>query len=85
MFAGLAFYASERDLIGLYYEYESSEQQLVILSEDIARLEQEKVRLDHKIVGLGFDPLIVETAVRKNTGQVREGETIYRVEIPVSD
>lgn len=85
MVAGLAFYASEKDLIGLYQGYQESEERLVVLDKQIVELEQEKAGLELKIVGLDTDPLVVETAIRKNTGHVREGETIYRVEIPADE
>mgnify|MGYP002530239336 CR=1 FL=1 len=82
MFAGLTFYASERNLAGLYQGYQAGEMQLVELDVRIAELEQEKVRLERKIVGLDTDPLIVEVAIRKNTGHIRKGETIFRIEMP---
>jgi cell division protein FtsB len=82
IFAGLAFYASEKDLIGLYHGYEESESHLVELDEEIVSLEREKARLEQKIEGLDHDALVVETAIRMNTGHVREGETIYQVELP---
>ena len=82
IFAGMAMYASEKNLIGLYHSYQESEEQLIQLDEEIVQLENKKAKLERKIEGLDTDPLIVEMAIRKNTGHVREGETIYRVEIP---
>ncbi|MFP6598211.1 MAG: septum formation initiator family protein [Candidatus Hydrogenedentota bacterium] len=85
MFAGLTFYASEKNLVELYHDYENSEKQLVELDGRIVELEVEKARLERKIVGLDTDPLIVEMAIRKNTGHIRKGETIFRVEVPSND
>ena len=82
MFAGLTFYASEKGLVGLYHGYRNSEERLVELDDRIVELGREKADLERKIVGLDTDPLVVEMAIRKNTGHVRKGETIFRVEIP---
>jgi cell division protein FtsB len=85
MFAGLAFYASEKDLIGLYYGHQGSEERLLNLERDIAELEVEKKQLERKISGLDTDPVLIEMAIRRNTGHVRKGETVYRVEIPATE
>jgi len=82
MFAGLALYASEKDLIGLYYSYESSEEQLVVLQDDIEGLELTKLQLERAVSGLDTVPLLRESAIRKNTGDVREGDTIYLIKLP---
>ena len=82
IFAGMATYASEKNLITLYHSYQESEEQLVQLDDEIVQLKVQKAKLERKIKGLDTDPLVVEMAIRKNTGHVREGETIYRVEIP---
>jgi cell division protein FtsB len=80
--AGMAFYASERDLIGVHEDYKESEVHLQVLDEQVQALEIEKRQLERKVQGLGTDPLIVETEIRKATGRVRKGETVYRVELP---
>ena len=80
--AGLALYASERDLPGLYEEHTESTLELQALEHDAQRLEREKVSLEHKIKGLDTDKVIQESAVRKTTGHVRDGETIYRIPLP---
>lgn len=85
MFAGLTFYASEKDLVELYHGYRNSEERLVELDDRIVELGQEKADLERKIVGLDTDPVVVEMAIRKNTGHVRKGETIFRVEIPLDE
>jgi cell division protein FtsB len=82
VFAGMATYASEKNLVGLYHGYQESEEELLQLDDEIVRLEAQKANLEHKIEGLDTDPIVVEMAIRRNTGHVREGETIYRVEIP---
>ena len=85
MMAGLAFYASEKDLIGVHEDYLESEVQLEELDAQVHALELEIVRQERKVQGLNSDPLIAETEIRKTTGHVREGETVYRVTLPETD
>ncbi len=80
--AGLALYASERDLPGLYEDHTERTIKLQALEDDAQRLERKKVSLEHKIMGLDTDKVIQESAVRKTTGHVRDGETIYRIPLP---
>ena len=82
LMAGLALYASERDLPLLYQDYTQSTQKLQALEDDAQSLEREKLQLEHKIMGLDINSVVQESAIRKNTGHVRKGETIYRVELP---
>ena len=80
--AGLALYASERDLPGIYEGYSESKIELQTLGDKAQRLEREKVQLEHRIMGLDTDAVIQESAIRKSTGRVRKDEIIYRVELP---
>ena len=80
--AGLALYASERDLPSLYQSYTKSTQKLQALDDRAQGLERQKLQLEHNIMGLDTDSVIQESAIRKNTRHVRKGETIYRVELP---
>ena len=82
MMAGLALYASERNLPGLHDGYTKSSQQLQTLEETAQRLEREKLRLEHKIMGLDTDSVIQESAIRKNTKHIRKDETVFKVDLP---
>ena len=85
MLAGLAFYASEKDLIGVHEDYLESEIELEELDAQVHALEIEKAQHERKVYGINTDPLIAETEIRKATGHVREGETVYRVTLPETD
>lgn len=80
--AGLVLYASERDFPGLYEGYTESTLELETLGNHAERLERDKLKLEHKIMGLDTNSVVQESAIRKNTGHVRDGETIYHVELP---
>lgn len=82
LMVGLVLYASEHDLPGLYEDHTENTQQLQTLGEKAQRLEREKLQLEQKITGLNSNSVVQESAIRKNTGHVRQGETIYRVELP---
>lgn len=85
LLAGMAYYASEKDLIGVHENYLESEVALEELDARVNALEIEKVQQEKKVRGLNTDPLIAETEIRKATGHVREGETVYRVTLPETD
>ncbi len=77
----LAAYAKFYDLPGLYDEYQFSEHEVEELISRLEFLQGEESVLSSKILGLDTDPSEMEAAIRGKKGLVREGETVYRVEI----
>jgi cell division protein FtsB len=45
-------------------------------------LRKEETALERRVEDLDTDPLAVETEIRRSKGYVREGEKIFRVELP---
>ena len=80
--AGLVAYARRHDLIGLYYDYRYSQDQVKQLEARLADLDKQESALRQHVEDLDRDPLAVETEVRRSKGLVREGEKIFRVELP---
>jgi len=78
---GLAVYAKFYDLPGLYDEYRYSEHEVEELISRLESLQTEEAVLSSKVLGLDTDPSEMEAAIRAKKGLVREGETVYRVEI----
>ena len=79
----LAAYARYHDLPGLYAGYRHSEREVRALEQRLESLKAEEEELKHSVEGLKKkDSLAVEAAIRSGRGLVREGETVYRVELP---
>ena len=74
-------YAQYHDLFGLYRGYEHSEQEVRALEVRLESLKAEAEALKQSVEGLDNDPLAVESAIRSSKGFVRQGETVYRVEL----
>ncbi|MFP6582974.1 MAG: hypothetical protein VCD00_10540 [Candidatus Hydrogenedentota bacterium] len=83
--AGLALYASKKNMVEVYLNYQQSEVDLQKLDTELHALEHEKLELERKVQGLGTDLLTVETTIRKDSGRVRKGETVYRIDLPKAD
>ena len=78
---GLGAYAAQHDLQALYAGYRHSGQEVRDLGARLESLRSEEQALREDVSGLGDDPLEMEAAIRSSKGLVREGETIYRVEL----
>ena len=80
---GLLFvYAQRRDLPGVYGDYLKSDEQVQELEDRLPELEAEKEALERSVDYLGGDALELEAAIRERQGLVRDGETIYVIELP---
>lgn len=79
---GLAVYATQHDVLALHAGYQHSGQEVHDLEARLESLEAEEQALRDNVSGLGDDPLELEAAIRDSKGLVREGETIYRVQLP---
>lgn len=78
----LAAYVQRRDLYRLHGNYVESEDEVERLHTRLEVLNQEEAELDKRVDGLDSDPLEMEAAIRRSKNLVRQGETIYRVELP---
>lgn len=78
----LVAYARQHDLPQLYAGYRYSEQEVQQLEERLQALRIEEAKLQQNVEDLDNDPLAVEAEIRRSKGLVREGETVYRVELP---
>ena len=61
--------------------YQHSGQEVHDLEARLDSLKAEEQALRNNVSGLGDDPLELEAAIRDSKGLVREGETIYRVQL----
>ncbi len=75
-------YAWRKDLPGRYEEYQRSEQEVHELREEWRAHQKRRDALEERIDGLEHDPVELEAAIRRTRRMVREGETVYRVELP---
>ncbi len=78
----LVAYARQHDIAQLYTGYRYSEQEVDQLEERLQSLQEEEQKLQQNVEDLDNDPLAVEAEIRRSKGLVREGETVYRVELP---
>ena len=78
----LAGYAYHRDLLGAWKKLENSDGETQQLREQEAGLKAQRDSLKATVEGLSSDPVEVEASVRRNKNLVREGETVYRIELP---
>jgi len=79
---GSVAYAHRHDLVGLYSEYRYSQQEVRRLETRLDDLRKEESALERRVEDLDTDPLAVETEIRRSKGFVREGEKVFRVELP---
>ena len=82
----LLAYAEYHDLPRLYSSYQESENDVIVLEKRLEDVKVDKEQLQTHVDELELDenPLSVEAAVRENMGHVREGETIYRINLPAN-
>ncbi len=81
---GMIAFARRNDLLGLYSDYRYSQDVVKQLEARRDDLGKEESALRQRVEDLDRDPLAVETEVRRSKGLVREGEKIYRVELPAA-
>lgn len=78
----LALYAQRRDLYGLYLDYEASRARVGNLQAQVDALDGQVAALEKRVQHLNSNPLELEAAIRNGKNLIREGETVYRVELP---
>lgn len=78
----LALYAQRRDLYGLYQDHRQGEARVQSLTRELGALEQKNASLERRVEQLDADPVELEAEIRRTKNHVREGETIYVVELP---
>ncbi|MEK7794993.1 MAG: septum formation initiator family protein [Candidatus Hydrogenedentota bacterium] len=79
----VVFYAQQHDVFGLYDQYQESERAVQELDERLSAATAEEAVSREHVEHLERDPLEIEAAIRDGKGLVRDGETIYRVELPL--
>lgn len=80
----LIAYARQHNFLDLYAGYNYSKQEVQQLEQRLEALQEQEQALKQNVEDLDNDPLAVEAEIRRSKGLVREGETIYRVELPSS-
>ena len=75
-------YAHQRNLYALQLDYRASEDEVRMLEQQLEQSAQAETRLQQRVDQLHDDPLELEAAIRGAKRLVREGETIYRVDVP---
>ena len=78
----LVVYVQRRDFYGLFQDYRQSEEQVEAMHGQLDALQAEEAELKVRVENLKDDPLELEAAIRRSKSLVRDGETIYRVELP---
>lgn len=81
--AGAAwFYNDRRDLEARRDVVFHSNEQVMLLEQELAAARQALARLEERVTDLHGDPVEMEAAIRRNKNLAREGERIYRVILP---
>ena len=78
-------YAYHRNLYGKYLSHEASAAEVRALTEDERAKTDLRDSLQREIRGLNSDVVEMEAAIRRSKDLVREGEHIYRIELPPGD
>lgn len=78
----LVVYVQRRDFYGLFEDYRQSEGQVESMQGQLDTLEAQEAELKIRVENLNDDPLELEAAIRRSKSLVRDGETIFRVELP---
>lgn len=78
----LSIYVQRRGLFDLYHSYVDSRETVSSLEGRLEASESERAKLQSEIEHLDNDPLEMEAAIRGSKRYVREGETVFRVELP---
>ncbi len=82
MGAAIAAYAYLRDPVDLHQKYEERRGEVKALELKLDEQIVEEQRLTQRVEHLDSDPVEMEAAIRRREHRVRDGETIYRVELP---
>jgi len=77
-----AAYVYHRDLARAWDKLRASEKSVEGLRQEQTDLQNQVDTLKDSVSGLSSDPVEVETSVRRNKNLVRQGERIYRIELP---
>jgi len=75
-------YAFHRDLFALYQSYRERGAEVQASRDELREAQILEEELSRKVEHLDGDAVEMEAAIRRNKNLVREGETIYRVELP---
>jgi len=75
-------YAFHRDVVSLYAKYCESRTGVQHLRDSLRDAQTLEKDLSRRVQRLDHDAVEKEAAIRRNKELVREGETIYRVELP---
>ncbi len=77
----LGAYVHYRDLHGRYLRYQQSEDDVRWLQDEREALEEKERSLRRRVERLDTDPVEMEAESRRSKNLVREGETIYQIEV----
>ena len=77
----LVVYVQRRDFFGLFQDYRQSEEKVESMHGQLEVLQAEEAELKIRVENLNDDPLELEAAIRRSKSLVRDGETIFRVEL----
>lgn len=77
----VGLYMQGRDLRNSYSNYRANQERVKALQAEAEQLKQDKERLEERVSHLSSDPVEKEEAIRRNKDLVREGETVYRVDV----
>lgn len=81
--AGLTVaYAYHRDVYGRFRAYQKERAGIETLQDERDALVDRQAVLEKQILELSADPVEIEAAIRRTKNLVREGERIYRIELP---
>ncbi len=80
--AGTAGYAYHRDLAACWRDYLDSQKETQAIEREHDALRAERDKLKEDVQRLKTDPVEVEQSIRQNKNLVREGEKVYRVDLP---
>lgn len=75
-------YAEHRSLISRCFEYNAGVRQVQQTEQNLLKLGQEVASFSDRVKHLGSDPFELEAAGRSSKDLVRDGETIYRIQVP---
>ena len=78
----VSWYTWNRDLYSKYANYQSGRTSVDELLSYNRSLTEQRDQLHAQVEGLSHDPVEIEAAIRRTRNLVREGEQIYRIELP---
>mgnify|MGYP003802429347 FL=1 len=78
----LVGYAYHRDFSGSWEKLQANKRAIDQLRQQEIHLKAQRDEIKKSVDGLSSDPVEMEESVRRNKSLVREGETVYRIELP---